>query len=124
MLTGLVGCAGSDAADEAEVKAADNEEPVVGAESEEVETEESEHITIRLADQAVNLVLYFNYAKDKGILDEYFDGYDVDFEVSDFASGVSLNLHLCAICTRAFSIHNSQLIMHNCGVCFSADRSK
>lgn len=96
LLTGLVGCAGSDAADVAEVKAADNEEPVVGAESEEVETEESEHVTIRLADQAVNLVLYFNYAKDKGILDEYFDGYDVDFEVSDFASGPAVNEAIAA----------------------------
>lgn len=62
----------------------------------EKESEKDEHVTIRLADQSVNMVLYFHYAQELGILDKYFKDYDVDFEISDFASGPAVNEAIAA----------------------------
>lgn len=73
-----------------------NDTTNVVTETSSEQTTESEHVTIRLADQAVNQILYFNYAKEKGILDEYFKDYDVDFEISDFASGPAVNEAIAA----------------------------
>lgn len=77
-------------------KTVSNDPANAGKEASSVQTTENEHVTIRLADQAVNQILYFNYAKEKGILDEYFKDYDVDFEISDFASGPAVNEAIAA----------------------------
>lgn len=50
-----------------------------------------ETVVIRLGDQAINMTPYFAYAKETGILDEYFEGYNVEFEVVDFESGPAAN---------------------------------
>lgn len=54
----------------------------------EIQKEETastdEKVVIRLADQKINLHPYFSYALYTGILDEYFEGYNVEFEVNDF----------------------------------------
>lgn len=55
-----------------------------------------EHVTIRLADQSIAMILYFHYAEEKGILKEYFKDYDVNFELYDFASGPAVNEAIAA----------------------------
>ncbi|MGC4018894.1 MAG: ABC transporter substrate-binding protein [Muricomes sp.] len=58
------------------------------------ETKGEEQVTIRLADMSVYGIAIFNYAQEIGLLDGYFDdieGYDVNVELTEWASGVAQN---------------------------------
>lgn len=55
---------------------------------------EKEAVTLRLADMSVYGIAIFNYAKEIGLLDDYFDDldqYDITIELSEWASGVDQN---------------------------------
>lgn len=57
-----------------------------------------EKVELHLADMSVNGIAIFNYAKEIGLLDRYFDDldYDVDVELSEWASGVDQNTAFAA----------------------------
>lgn len=57
------------------------------------QSNEKEQVTVRVGDQTVWNVVYFQYGKEKGLLDKFFDNdkYDITFEISSFASGPAEN---------------------------------
>lgn len=57
-----------------------------------------EKVELHLADMSVYGIAIFNYAKEIGLLDGYFDDldYDVDVELSEWASGVDQNTAFAA----------------------------
>ena len=71
-----------------------NEEVSSSVESEsEPEKSEKEKVDLHLADMSVYGIAIFNYAQEIGLLDGYFDdlNYDVNVELSEWASGVDQN---------------------------------
>ncbi|GHU37411.1 ABC transporter substrate-binding protein [Clostridia bacterium] len=60
----------------------------------QVQTGEKEKVSLRLADMSVYGIAIFNYAKEIGLLDKYFDDlekYDISVELSEWASGPAQN---------------------------------
>lgn len=88
----IIGC-GSDSTE----RSTDTTKETIGSEeTAEEDAGDDETVVIRLGDQVPNLVSYFTYAKETGILDEYFANYNVEFELTDFASGPAANEAIAA----------------------------
>lgn len=69
-----------------------------GADSSET-AGEKEEVTLNLADMSVYGIAVFNFAQEIGLLDGYFDdieGYDVNVNLSEWASGVDQNTAFAA----------------------------
>ncbi len=92
----LTGCGKNTDQVKAEQKKTETSGTEVSKDVNQESDSKKEHVTIRIADQAVNMILYFHYGEEKGILQEYFKDYDVDFELYDFASGPAVNEAIAA----------------------------
>lgn len=71
---------------------------IAGSSMVSAETGGKEPVELHLADMSVYGIAIFNYAKEIGILDHYFDDldYDVTVELSEWASGVDQNTAFAA----------------------------
>ena len=104
-LTALAGC-GSSASSEAASSAstassaptASNADTSSDKSTDNGGTKEKEKVELHLADMSVYGIAIFNYAKEIGLLDGYFDDLDYDVEVtlSEWASGVDQNTAFAA----------------------------
>ncbi|MGN0649665.1 MAG: ABC transporter substrate-binding protein [Oscillospiraceae bacterium] len=88
-ITAFAGCAGNNASDSGTHSAATSGTQNTPSTA----TPQKEKVELHLADMSVYGIAIFNYAKEIGILDNYFDGldYDVNITLSEWASGVDQN---------------------------------
>lgn len=98
LVIGITGC-GNTKSESAKTGDVKTEKSVAEAGSEETdkkttesaETDSEDTLVIRLGDQSINTNLFYAYAKEVGILDKYFEGYNVSFEFFDFENGPAVN---------------------------------
>ena len=93
VLSSLAGCASKGATNESSVSNTESS----GSSSKE-DSSEKEKVDLHLADMSVYGIAIFNYAEEIGLLDGYFDDldYDVNVELSEWASGVDQNTAFAA----------------------------
>lgn len=93
VLLSLAGCASEGTANGSSVSNTESS----GSSSKE-DSSEKEKVDLHLADMSVYGIAIFNYAEEIGLLDGYFDDldYDVNVELSEWASGVDQNTAFAA----------------------------
>lgn len=89
LASSLTGCASNS---ESKAPSSDAESKTQSSKAESQPTSsETETVTINLADQSANTVLFFHYAYDTGILEKNFADYNVKFEIINSESGPAVN---------------------------------